>query len=133
MKKCFLLPKALILFFLVVLTACASNKGVTTLAKDGFAAKIENRSVILVDVRTADEWSTGYIPGAINIDVTKTDFAEKARELLPVNKEIAVYCRSGVRGKMASKKLAKMGYKVYNLKKGFMSWEGAVIVPETAE
>ena len=46
-----------------------------TAAKDGTADSV---TVQLVDVRTADEYSAGHIPGALNIDVLKDDFVHVA-------------------------------------------------------
>ena len=75
-------------------------------AKDIFATEGD---YIILDVRRADEFSQGHIPGAINIaneDIIDTEPAE----LKDKNQTIYVYCRSGNRSKQASAKLAAMGY-----------------------
>ena len=90
-----------------------------------FAENIANPDVILLDVRTADEFNEGHIANALNIDVKQDDFMEKAKAVLPTDKTIAVYCRSGVRSVLAANMLAKEGYKVVNMKGGILAWKEA--------
>ena len=78
--------------------------------------------VILLDVRTAEEFATGHIKNAINIDVKRNDFDSIANSELQKDKIIAVYCRSGRRSKIASEKLAKNGFKVIELELGYNDW-----------
>ena len=73
-------------------------------------------------MRTADEYNAGHIDGARNIDVLKDDFNNIATTSLPKDKEIAVYCRSGKRSMKAANILAKDGFKVINLKGGWLEW-----------
>ena len=91
---------------------------------DRFAQVIEDTTVVRLDVRTASEYSQGHIPGALLIDVTQADFMQKAKQLLPMDKTIALYCRSGRRSKNAAQLLAKQGYQVVELNTGFNSWKG---------
>lgn len=91
----------------------------------GFAALTADSGVVVLDVRTADEFGSGHIANAINIDVQQDGFAEKAKATLPVGKTIAVYCRSGRRSANAAEKLAAEGYKVVNLKGGISAWNDA--------
>ena len=91
-----------------------------------FAKVIEDTTVVRLDVRTANEYAQGHIPGALLIDVTQADFMQKAEQLLPKDKTIALYCRSGRRSKNAAMQLAKHGYQVVELNTGFNSWKGKV-------
>jgi rhodanese-related sulfurtransferase len=50
---------------------------------------------------------------------------EKAKANLPLDKKIAVYCRSGRRSAGAAGKLAEEGYKLVNLKGGIIAWKEA--------
>ena len=93
---------------------------------DRFAQVIEDTTVVRLDVRTASEYAQGHIPGALLIDVTQADFMHKAEQLLPKDKTIALYCRSGRRSKTAAAQLAKHGYQVVELNTGFNSWKGEV-------
>ena len=87
-------------------------------------ATISDSNVQLVDVRTAEEFADGHIPGAVNIDVKRDDFDELAAAGLDSGRPVAVYCRSGARSKVAAKRLAGKGFTVYELDNGFMNWDG---------
>lgn len=102
--------------------ASAQSDSIKTVDAAQFAEFINSDSVLLVDVRTAEEYAAGHIANAKNIDVLKFDFKDQV-EVLPKDKEIAVYCRSGKCSLMAANTLAKMGYKVINLRGGWMEWE----------
>ena len=84
---------------------------------------MEQNDVVLLDVRTAAEHSAGYIPGTdFNIDVLNDDFTSTALKLLPKDKVIALYCRSGNRSKKAASILSSNGYEVVELGSGFNGW-----------
>ena len=93
--------------------------------EQGFAELIADTSVVVLDVRTAAEFAEGHIQGAILIDQGQSDFVEKAKNALPTDKTIAIYCRSGRRSANAAGRLADVGYKCVNLKGGIMAWQGA--------
>jgi rhodanese-related sulfurtransferase len=104
----------------------------------GFAELIADSSVVILDVRTAAEFAEGHIQGAILIDQGQSDFVEKAKAVLPIDKggvrdvdniaegtRIAIYCRSGRRSANAAGKLGEVGYKCVNLKGGIIAWKEA--------
>lgn len=110
-------------FFLV--TACSSNEkhGFKSVAVQEFANIIsDTTTVILVDVRTAEEYGSGHIENALNIDVKQDDFEKNAINALPKDKTIAVYCRSGRRSKKAAEILSQNGYNVIELDSGYTGW-----------
>ncbi|MBX2998077.1 MAG: rhodanese-like domain-containing protein [Caldilineaceae bacterium] len=73
----------------------------------------------LVDVRTAEEFREGYIPGAINISLQELD--QKLKRI-PKDKPVIVYCRSGNRSSFAVNVLTQAGYtEVYDLG-GIIDW-----------
>ena len=87
---------------------------------DGF--KNDPNSVLL-DVRTAGEFSMGYIPGAKLIDLMSPNFMGQI-EKLDKSKSYYVYCRSGNRSYQAGVMMHKAGFEnVYNLAGGIMSWK----------
>ena len=90
-----------------------------------FAELIADSSVVILDVRKADEFSEEHIKGAVLIDQFQSDFVEQAQTKLPKEKTIAVYCRSGRRSANAAGKLADVGYKCVNLKGGILAWKEA--------
>lgn len=74
----------------------------------------------LVDVRKQEEFDCGYIEGAVLIPLNELE--TRFRELKP-DREIVVYCRSGVRSRQAASILCSKNYRrVKNLTKGYMGW-----------
>lgn len=87
-----------------------------TITAEEAKARLDSESgIILVDVRTLDEYNEGHIPNAILLPVDS--IADEAETIIP-NKDATyfVYCRSGNRSATASAQLAQMGYKnIYDL------------------
>lgn len=81
---------------------------------------------VIVDVRRADEYAQGHIPGAILIPKEEIG-TEEPEELADKYQVILVYCRTGRRSKEASQKLADMGYvNVYEFG-GIEDWTGDIV------
>ncbi len=78
---------------------------------------------LILDVRRADEFAAGHIPGAVNLPNEEIGTARP--EALPsLTQVLLVYCRSGRRSKEAAAKLAAMGYiNVYEFG-GILDWQG---------
>ena len=98
----------------------AGCKGYDNMDVSAFGAKAMD--VPLLDVRTADEYAEGHIPGAVNVDWLSEGFIEKVKALIPDSSPVAVYCRTGKRSSEAAGKLAKAGYSVTNLVGGYEAW-----------
>lgn len=105
------------------LTSACDQQNFENTDVQGFSELITDSNVVVLDVRTAAEFAEGHIKGAILIDQGQSDFVEKAKAALPVDKKIAVYCRSGRRSANAAGKLADIGYKCVNLKGGIVAWK----------
>lgn len=61
----------------------------------------------LLDVRSADEYDAGHLPGAQNVALPQLNaWAATADRQAPV----AVYCRSGTRSAVAARRLRKLGF-----------------------
>ena len=105
-------------------TACGQQNFENYDVKE-FAELIADSSVVILDVRKADEFTEGHIKGAVLIDQFQSDFVEQAQAKLPKDKIIAVYCRSGRRSANAAGILADVGYKCVNLKGGIIAWKEA--------
>ena len=89
---------------------------------DEFKSLLKTNPGTLVDVRTADEFKGGYIPGAINIDYYSSTFKDEMAKL-DKTKPVYVYCRSGNRSGKAMLVLQDLGFKeVYNLIGGYSQW-----------
>lgn len=85
----------------------------------------ESGDYIILDVRRADEFAKGHIPGAINVANEAIETAEPS-ELPDKNQTIYVYCRSGNRSKQAAQKLADMGYTNIIEFGGIIDWTGEI-------
>ena len=84
---------------------------------------------IILDVRRADEFAAGHIPGAINV-ANESIGTEEIPELPDKNQLIMVYCRSGRRSKVASEKLVKLGYTNIVEFGGILDWTGETITDQ---
>jgi rhodanese-related sulfurtransferase len=82
-------------------------------------------NLFILDVRTLEEFESGYIENATLIP--HTELESRANELPgDYHNEILVYCRSGARSATASNTLISMGYtQVYNMLGGFSAWKAA--------
>ena len=84
-----------------------------------------NKTNIVLDVRTAREFKSGHIPGAVNLDIRSPDFDKRVTEL-DKSKTYLVHCAAGGRSARACKEMEGMGFKeLYDLQPGFMGWEKA--------
>ena len=76
-----------------------------------------NDNVIILDVRSIQEYKEGYITGSINIPLH--DLEKDAERKISKQSIIIVYCSAGIRSKKAIKILKKLGYKnLYNIEGG---------------
>lgn len=97
------------------------------IAADAFAEKMQQEGVVLIDVRTPEEFSSGYLKGAININYNAPDFKDQVAKLDP-SKTYLVYCRSGMRSGNAAKIMSDNGFgTIYTLKGGLNTWTGELI------
>lgn len=117
------------LIFLLIATACVSSPKkqaqMNELAPDAWAELQEQTSAsVILDVRTAEEFESGYIKGALNLDIRGgADFLVSI-EKLDKSKSYFVYCRSGARSGQACQLMSQMGFSaVYNLEGGVLAWE----------
>jgi len=83
------------------------------------------KELVILDVRTAKEFQSGQIPGAINIDITAPDFLQEIMQL-DKSQEFLVYCAVGGRSARARKEMQKLGFeRVYDLEGGFGKYKPA--------
>ena len=115
---------------LLMVTSCLSSPKKQTqmneLAPDAWAELQEQTSEsVILDVRTEEEFESGYIKGALNMDIRGgADFLASI-ESLDKSKSYFVYCRSGARSGQACQLMSQMGFNaVYNLEGGVLAWEG---------
>ena len=91
-------------------------------------ARVRRRDLLLIDVRTKEEWRTGVAKGAKAITLGDPCMVDTIYTLLKedASKPVAVICRSGMRSGRAAKMLAGAGFtNVSNIKGGMMAWTAA--------
>jgi len=90
------------------------------------AQKMMSGDVIILDVRTQEEYDSGHIKDAILLPYDEISI--KAESVIPdKNAVILVYCRSGGRSRVAANELIDIGYtEVYDFG-GVMSWPGELV------
>ena len=84
-----------------------------------------NTRLVILDVRTPQEYADGHLMNAINLDLNSADFTGEVGRL---NKSLTylVYCRSGNRSAAAAKIMLELGFKsVYNMTGGITEWQAA--------
>jgi rhodanese-related sulfurtransferase len=74
----------------------------------------------VIDVRTAEEFSLGHLPGAVNLPV---DELRSRLSELPRNRTIAAYCQVGQRGYLATRILRQSGFETSNVGGGFKTYQ----------
>lgn len=81
--------------------------------------------IVLLDVRTAEEFATGHIDGAINIDFYSPDFNAQLSALDP-GQPYLIYCDSGNRSGQTFQALAAAAWpEIYDLEGGIQAWNAA--------
>ena len=110
------------IFFMFFSCGLNGNSSINQMNSDELLDFIEINNAILVDVRTQDEYNSGYIESSLNIDYLSNGFSENI-EKLDKNIPIILYCRSGKRSSMSANKLSKLGFKeIYSLDGGILKW-----------
>ena len=80
-------------------------------------------SVVVVDVRTPEEYAQGHIRNSRQIDYYSSEFQARL-QALPKDKAVVLYCHSGRRSKDAMSFLESIGYsRVFNLLGGTVAWK----------
>ena len=75
---------------------------------------------VLLDVREADEFRSGHIPGAVNVPLSRINSIS-----IPKDKPFFVYCLRGTRSRQAVSALKRMGYTAKSIG-GIASYKGQV-------
>jgi rhodanese-related sulfurtransferase len=93
----------------------------------------DKRCLVILDVRTPQEYRSGHLNGSINLDFRSTSFADEL-VVLDRSKPYLVYCRTGVRSGRAATLMKSLGFReIYDLTGGIAEWqrEGFGIVSES--
>lgn len=100
----------------------SANEFLSLTKIDNPASKKDSSGVLLLDVRTVNEYNNGHIPGAINIPVA--ELPDALAKLSDKSQQIVVYCRSGKRAGRAISFLDKQGFQnLVHLEGDYSAWE----------
>ena len=129
-KRLFIYTFILILISIIPVSckSITDTQYVSISAEDGAKMLKEDPDIILIDVRTKQEFDEGHIDGSINIP--DFELVSRIGEIVKdKNDTVILYCRSGNRSKQASLKLIEMGYKkIYDMG-GLLDWPYETIKP----
>jgi rhodanese-related sulfurtransferase len=119
MKMRFILPA---LMFMLVSFANVSAQRIQLNSPEIKEVLKKNKAIVIIDVRTAEEFAMGHLKGAQNIDIRQPDAYGKFDKLNPKTTYL-VYCRTNHRSGMAVDYLMQKGFKsVYQMLDGFPGW-----------
>ncbi len=121
------LPVTVIIVVIVLLVATrlvktSSNGGRKVIKAAELKALIDKKDVVLVDVRSAAEYNSGHIKGALLLPLPQVGVKAEALLGSKKDKTVVVYCQSGSRSRVASALLQRQGYQnVYDFG-GIYNW-----------
>ena len=85
----------------------------------------KNSDVVILDIRTPDEFAEGHIQGALNIDFRGASFRDEL-DKLDRGKTYLVHCRSGGRSTQSLAVFEELGFTgIIHLDGGFNAWQAA--------
>ncbi len=118
-----ILAAVLIIIFAVILIGYFSRNSEFDIDEAKFEDLMQQPDAVILDVRTANEFSKERIKGAVLLDISSPVFNDQIKRFQK-NKTYLVYCRSGNRSAKACEIMSKLGFeKLYNLKNGIDGWK----------
>lgn len=82
-----------------------------------------HENALLIDIRTPQEYASGHLPGALNVDYYDPLFTQTIRTLAK-DRTVFMYCRSGNRSSDAYRRLTAQGLMVEEMDGGILSYRG---------
>ena len=113
------MKKTIVLLF-ALLAGCAQAEWKETPAPELLQRQSAGETILVVDVRSPEEFAAGHVPGALNLPHDRNEPELKEWKQKPV----VIYCRSGRRSAMAAATLEKAGFsKLEHLSGDMQGWE----------
>ncbi|MBO3269561.1 MULTISPECIES: rhodanese-like domain-containing protein [Hymenobacter] len=106
--------------------SCSSNTSVTPTET---AALLQKPDVVVLDVRTPEEYADGHLAGARNIDFKAPDFDDRIAQL-DKSKTYVLYCASGNRSGKTATLMAEKGFAKVDNAGGFKDLKAAGLPTE---
>jgi rhodanese-related sulfurtransferase len=113
------------MIFVLSFCSCANETQteIRVISPEEMQTLLELDDIQIVDVRTPEEYETGFINNSQNIDFKSPTFDEDINKL-DKTKPVILYCRSGGRSARCSEKLKDAGFvKIYDLEGGITQWK----------
>jgi rhodanese-related sulfurtransferase len=86
------------------------------------AQLVAENKVVILDIRTPEEFKSGHLPGARNLDFKAADFEQKVG-MLHRGAVYLLHCQTGRRSTNSLETFKKLGFKsVYHLDGGYRDW-----------
>ena len=123
---------SLVLFAGVFTIQFASGQDTTggSVEQQKFEKLMKKKNTYVVDVRTPEEYKSGFIGNAVNYDVMDSVAFINTISSLDKNKKYLLYCKSGRRSGKALVMMKNIGFrKVHHLKGGVSEWKGKLKKP----
>jgi rhodanese-related sulfurtransferase len=125
-------PSIVVLGVLLLLAACggsdtATEARIETVGAERAAEVMAEApdGLVILDIRTPEEFAAGHIDGAVNIDYYAPDFRDSL-DALDKDVPYVMYCRSGNRSSDARTIMADLEFtEVYELDGGVVAWNQA--------
>jgi rhodanese-related sulfurtransferase len=117
----------LALVVLLLVSACSSGSDTATieLVSPAEAAQViddDPAGLVVLDIRTPEEFNEVRLAGSLNVDFYDADFADQL-DTLDKNDPYVMYCRSGNRSSEAIKTMKELGFvEVYEIDGGIVNW-----------
>ncbi len=131
--------KIKLVFFMMLLTSCnssAQDPGFSDIQPGGLADFLMAKEAVIIDVRTPPEWERGMVEQALTINLNHRQF-DQAIDELDRDATYLIYCNSGNRSRVASRRMVQMGFKnIYNyngmhfqIRREYQEWEQSAEQP----
>ncbi len=124
MKRNIQLKYALLLLLgLLIISGCYTKTNKADISPDELLSHPNRQQLLILDVRTPDEYSAGHVPGAINIP--HTELSHNLSQIIEhKHKPVVVYCHSGRRAAIAQAILAEAGFdQLFHLTGDMVGWK----------
>jgi len=121
LKKIMLIVSILVLATVGIVLFTSDQGGITKIDVETLQNRLENKEIILLDVREVDEYEGGHIEGSVNAPLSSLNETELP---YPKDEPIYVICRSGNRSAQAAQLLKQRGYtEIYDVSGGMVAWD----------
>jgi rhodanese-related sulfurtransferase len=92
-------------------------------ARELIQKRARNAQLVILDVRTPEEFAEGHLSGAVNVNLMAPDY-ESRLGALDKAKTYLVYCRTGNRSVKAIQIMGRLGFRsVYHMFEGIVGWQ----------